>query len=277
MKPFPPSGDNAFWRDPDLPGLEVRISRFKAITFPKHTHDSYNIGFVESGDSRVFLRGKHGAVDQSDVVFIHPGEVHACNPQGNTAWAYRMFSFSCDLVKTCMADIGLPDVSEPGFAVAACPDTLLRHHLAVLYNAMQSSGDILHKHSTLLAVISRLATTHAGCRPSTEHAGSSVLCRVRDILHDAPTTKLRLVDLAEAADAPELSRYALLRSFSRAFGLSPHAYQLQLRLHRAKLLLRQGVPIVQVALDTGFVDQSHFTTTFRATTGATPGQYQRGR
>ncbi len=270
------SGHNAFWRDPDLPGLEVRVSRFEAIAFPKHTHESYNVGFVESGESRVFFRGKHDSVRHEDVVFIHPDEVHACNPRGNTTWAYRMFSFSCELIQSYMADAGFHHVPEPGFAHSFCPDPILRTDLRQLHELVCGQGEILHKQSTLLRVIAQLARGHAGCREHVPTSCPKAICRVRDILHSNPAAKFRLVDLAEAADAPELSRYALLRAFSRAFGLSPHAYQLQLRLHHAKHLLRHGVPIAHVALDTGFVDQSHFTTTFRATTGATPGEYQRG-
>ena len=70
-----------------------------------------------------------------------------------------------------------------------------------------------------------------------------------------------------------MSRYHLLRVFKRATGLTPHAFHVQHRVERAKSLLRSGLPIVQVAADTGFVDQSHFTRAFKHLVGATPGQY----
>ena len=42
----------------------------------------------------------------------------------------------------------------------------------------------------------------------------------------------------------------------------------------AKVLLRNGLSIADVALRTGFFDQSHFTRCFHDIVGVTPGRYQ---
>ena len=55
--------------------------------------------------------------------------------------------------------------------------------------------------------------------------------------------------------------------------MTPHAYHLQLRIERAKVLLRNGWAPAEAALETGFADQSHFANTFRRFVGATPRQY----
>ena len=67
----------------------------------------------------------------------------------------------------------------------------------------------------------------------------------------------------------------LNRRFGAEVGLPPHRYQLQLRIDAAKARLAAGVPIVQVAADLGFSDQSHFTRLFTRIVGATPAQYQK--
>jgi AraC-like DNA-binding protein len=58
--------------------------------------------------------------------------------------------------------------------------------------------------------------------------------------------------------------------------MPPHTYRLQQRIHLAKRMLADGIPIVQAALDTGFTDQSHFTRRFKTFVGTTPLQYQMG-
>jgi len=58
-------------------------------------------------------------------------------------------------------------------------------------------------------------------------------------------------------------------------GLPPHAFQLQLRVDRAKTLLAGGVDITAVAQRTGFADQSHFTRILRRSVGVTPGRFPR--
>ncbi|BFT71197.1 AraC family transcriptional regulator [Paenibacillus sp. P36] len=60
--------------------------------------------------------------------------------------------------------------------------------------------------------------------------------------------------------------------FRKAFGLSPYQYLLQLRLQKSKELLITGhnLTIKQIAETTGFLDASHFISTFRKSVGLTP-------
>ena len=82
------------------------------------------------------------------------------------------------------------------------------------------------------------------------------------------------VSLADLTNLVGLSSYHLLRVFRSEVGLPPHAYLEQIRINYAKQLLRSGMPIVEVAVNTGFVDQSHFTRHFKRHVGITPGLYQ---
>lgn len=60
--------------------------------------------------------------------------------------------------------------------------------------------------------------------------------------------------------------------FRKAFGLSPYQYLLQLRLQKSKELLiaQPDQTVKQVADATGFLDASHFISTFRKSVGLTP-------
>jgi AraC-like DNA-binding protein len=96
--------------------------------------------------------------------------------------------------------------------------------------------------------------------------------RLRALLREDPARAMSLEELAEVA---ALSKYHLLRVFQRAFGLTPHEYQMQLRLARARRLIEQGRPISFAAYDAGFADQSHLTRRFRDYFGLTPAVYAR--
>jgi len=65
-----------------------------------------------------------------------------------------------------------------------------------------------------------------------------------------------------------------VRSFTRELGLPPHAYLVQVRLRKAAQLIRQGISLIEVAFETGFVDQSHLNRHFIKTYGVTPGTYR---
>ncbi|HYO74154.1 MAG TPA: AraC family transcriptional regulator [Archangium sp.] len=83
------------------------------------------------------------------------------------------------------------------------------------------------------------------------------------------------VSLDELALHSGLSQFHLLREFRQQMGIPPHAYQLQLRLFRARGLLRRGAPPREVAVQVGFTDQSHLTRHFKKAFWLTPGEYAR--
>ncbi|GHO97836.1 hypothetical protein KSF_078840 [Reticulibacter mediterranei] len=83
------------------------------------------------------------------------------------------------------------------------------------------------------------------------------------------------IALQELAKETHLSPFHLSRIFRQAVGLPPHAYQMQLRLARAKTLLAQGFDVSYVAHETGFFDQTHFTRHFKRRYLMTPGIYRK--
>lgn len=81
------------------------------------------------------------------------------------------------------------------------------------------------------------------------------------------------VSIEMLASSVSLSRRQLERIFKQRAGMSPaHAYD-RVRMEHAKLLLLQSrATTLEVALDVGFVNASHFTKTFKRVHGRTPSQ-----
>lgn len=86
---------------------------------------------------------------------------------------------------------------------------------------------------------------------------------------------------AEEISTETLARLAGLsithfnRRFSEMFRMSPHRFLQALRIQRAQhLLATTTLAISEIAVQTGFYDQSHFTRSFRQVTGLTPRAYR---
>jgi AraC-like DNA-binding protein len=104
------------------------------------------------------------------------------------------------------------------------------------------------------------------------YLGPGGVARARELLHARFDAQVSLDELAHAAG---LSRFALLRAFSRDLGMTPHAYQVQLRMAHACRLIASAVPIVEAALAVGYSEQSALQRPFRRLIGVTPGEYAR--
>ena len=81
---------------------------------------------------------------------------------------------------------------------------------------------------------------------------------------------------AELADYVGITVRQLQRLFRRHLGCTPSRYYLQIRLARARELLRQtGLSLVEISVLTGFVASSHFSKAYKDYFGCTPSQERR--
>jgi len=76
--------------------------------------------------------------------------------------------------------------------------------------------------------------------------------------------------VAQVAENVNLCSRQFTRSFQRTMGLHPKRFQRILRLRRAIVLAKSGLPLAAAAIDAGYADQAHFTREVRALTGAAP-------
>jgi AraC family transcriptional regulator len=83
------------------------------------------------------------------------------------------------------------------------------------------------------------------------------------------------VEVAEIAAAVGVHPVHLSRIFRRYLGVSVGDYVRRLRIEWAANELTTGeLPLADVAIGAGFVDQSHFTRAFKRHTGVTPGRFR---
>jgi AraC-like DNA-binding protein len=86
------------------------------------------------------------------------------------------------------------------------------------------------------------------------------------------------IGLSELANACRLSSSHFSQAFKKAVGSPPHQWLLAQRVERAKqLLLNTDQSLCEIALATGFADQSHFTRVFSQRTKASPAAWRRAQ
>ncbi|MEV6963730.1 AraC family transcriptional regulator [Hamadaea sp. NPDC051192] len=245
------------WRPP-VPGIaEVFHARFDRHAYPMHTHETWTLLIVDDGAIRYDLdRSEHGAVG-STVTLLPPDVPH--DGQSATEGGFRKRVLYLDRAVLGDALIGAA-VGQPEFR-----DPLLRTRLDQLHHAV-SGPETLEAESRLAFVAERLLT-HLGAPPRAGSAPPRLAADLRDLIDDRVQAGVTLQEASESLFAHPTH---LVRSFTRAFGLPPHAYLMGRRIALARTLLLDGRRPAEVAIEAGFFDQAHLNRHFVRHVGVSP-------
>jgi AraC family transcriptional regulator len=87
---------------------------------------------------------------------------------------------------------------------------------------------------------------------------------------------LRTIRLEELAELIGLSPTYFSHAFKASTGLSPHQWQMKMRIEKVKAQLRKPhIPLTVIAADMGFADPAHFARAFRRAVGMSPSEWRR--
>lgn len=252
-----------------LPGLEAWTSRWSVEPTRPHAHEEWQVSLTRSGSGTVRRSGGVEICGPGSLVLIAPGEVHTLAPteSAGTPWIFDTLFLSPETPERSE----LPHRILRG--VAPRSDSPVISRFAALHRRVLDPVEPLDRETALHDFLATLRSDAVERRHEAAAPDAS-LRRVRDYLEAHAT---RAVTLSELSTVAGIGEFHLVRSFRRVFGLPPYAYHLQVRINRARRLLRRGHPVAEVALETGFADQAHLTRHFRNLVGLTPGVYRAGR
>jgi AraC family transcriptional regulator len=125
--------------------------------------------------------------------------------------------------------------------------------------------------------MARLLKTHVGLAPlGLKKRGGLApwqVTRATEMIRENLDGNIRLCDMARECG---LSVSHFTRAFRKSFGKSPYRWLLEHRINRAKaLLMTSDLPIADIAIRSGFSDQTAFTRAFGRIVGDSPGRWRR--
>ena len=253
-----------------MPGVEA-VEASTRHTFARHTHEQFGIGVIWQGAHRSHSGRGMVEAGPGDMIMVNPGEVHDGMPIGDAGRSWRMLYFDPACIALASLDLSEGRTRQCEFPSPVVSDAAVAASFQQLYLLVtaggRGAGSDLQREAMLLALLARVAepglVRSAGAVPE-------AINRARSLIDDDPAAAVSLAELAEVAG---LSRFQLLRAFSKATGLTPHAYLLQRRIHLARALIAQGKALADAAAASGFADQSHMTRMFVRQYGVSPRAY----
>ncbi len=158
-----------------------------------------------------------------------------------------------DPVLTWIGDRMVQEVSEGGPGGRLCYDAL----------ALQASVHLLRKYAS---VEFKMPCSQGRFRPA--HARL-----IEDYIEQNMSRNITLEELANICNCTPVQ---FARKFRQHYGMRPHAYMLGRKVERACQHLRKDrLALKEIALLSGFSDQSHLNRAFRRHINITPAQYRK--
>lgn len=250
--------------------LEAYCFEGVAQSFPQHFHDYYVWGYAAQGERLLTCGGKELTLAAGDMVLFNPGDGHGCVQSSEVALHYLALNVPPETLARLAQELTGSE-QLPRFAPAVIRDGEAAYYLRSLHALIMNGAQNFAKEEALLLLASLLLERYgaASC-PAAAGSGTEV-AKVCAYMQENFARRLTLEDICQAAG---LSKSSLLRSFTRAKGVTPYRYLQTVRVNRAQKLLESGETPAAAALLTGFADQSHFTNTFTNFIGLTPGSYR---
>lgn len=240
---------------------------FSGLAYAPHSHDTYTLALTTSGVQSFHYRGQLRHSLPGEVVILHPDETHDGQAGTESPFAYRAITINPVEVQNILQGSSLPFLpggvtNHPNFVQIA------RQLLAELHRPLET----LEQQELIFAFANCLQQSTSGSVQHTR-ANYQAIKRVREYIDDMMSIHSTLsvdISLDELAAISQYSKWQVTRDFRSLYGTTPYRYITVKRLQKAKKLLELGLPLVQVAIDSGFADQSHFTRHFKQCFGTTP-------
>lgn len=254
-----PRNQNSYFKLPLLDGVELLSAKNHTLSFPFHTHDTFNIALILNTTFNVQLSEKLIKAPVGTLSITNPDEVHATPCEEKAGNTFFTFYISPEVMKS------LNQNREVFFAGRTVYDETLFQAFFQLSQEFQLGRADFEKR--LVHCLRKLIKNHANTSPFPTQS----LGLFKEFVEEIPDGGFSLEDTAQKFG---MNKFKFLRLFKEETGLTPNHFMLLKRIERSKQLLTKGYPILDIALMTGFYDSSHFHRHFRRFAGVSPQQYQ---
>lgn len=247
------------FKDPRLPFIELRYLKFIPECTKMHLHDEVTITAIEQGELNIIFSEENYLLPPSEIMIINQDTSHCATlSQMNSKGCFVLY-----LDTRYLKHLGL----EFKFAF----------EIQAQNNFIKLCQILLSKQHTM---IEKQEQTVTFCMQSFTQCNSinsekSITKTVVQIKAYLDEHYLEDIDLQTISKHFGITEVHCIRLFKNKFGIPVHSYVLNKRVHHAKELLNQNISIVEVALQSGFFDQSHLNRSFKRVFQLTPKEFQK--
>jgi AraC-like DNA-binding protein len=258
------------WRLDDIEGIEFRSGIAVKEPYPKHWHEEYQLCFIQDGGGELTYRGNIHNTPKISLFIVHPGEVHSNST--DIGCSFRSIYVQPEVIQNTLSGSNNSKETFPFFSNPMIFDKEIIGDYLNLHLSLENSETTLERETAMLEMLTKLVNRYAQGKRNVESFGkeNNAVKKVQDYIVEHYDQNISLKTLSKLVN---LSRFHLNRVFSEEIGMPPHAFQTQVRIAKAKQLIKKGISLSNIATTTGFADQSHFNRHFKRLMKITPSEY----
>lgn len=245
-----------------------------AIDFA-HAHDFYEIFVVTDGRVLHEIGGRACALPTGSAMFIRPRDAHRFDDVKNEPYEFVNIPFTPAAFRAAIAYLDAAEPAEALCARAEPPVVLLDEEaLKSFLRDARVCAQSLDRERALRALLARLLVDFFLKRdqPTSPARPDWLRALLTELEH--PATLRRGV--AGLRDRSGLSPSYLCRAFKKHLGVTPTEHVNRLRVEYAKYLLKYtNRNVLDIAMECGYDNLSHFYHLFARAENAAPAAYRR--
>jgi AraC family transcriptional regulator len=247
-----------------IAGFELSENSYPAnYQTPVHAHEYTYFCFILEGNYTLKYRAQGHLCRPSKLLFFPSGTEHACHVHANSRCFNIQLNSQLSTYADSRSDLPVDHITQSRGELTRLALRLYRETSAFdEFSSLTVEGLV----SEMMAEFLRYSDK------SSDTTAPAWLLLARDIVSEEFANNLTLSSVAELASVHPTH---LAREFRRHFHMTVGDFVRRRRVEFAcRLLLRSQRPLIEIAHETGFFDQSHFTRVLKNATGMTPASYR---
>ncbi len=249
--------------------LSDNETTYSAHKFPPHLHDEIEFYILLDGDASFMVEQSLYRLTPGDVIVTQPNEMHNCILNTNSVHKHMCFWFSPHnaFLFNCFLNQPLGKnnlISLPMEKKEELLSVCLQLHQAAI------ESDALQQYYLAIRFVYLLRGTPVTPQDSAKYLPENL----KRILDDINVNFANIKSLEYFTEQYFISLSTLQRMFKKYLHTTARTYIETKRLAYSRLLLKQGVSVLDACAQSGFPDCSNYIRLFRKRFGITPKRYQ---
>lgn len=240
-----------------------------------HFHSRYELSFVLSGEVELNDGGQRYNIDKPHIRLHRPFAFHTANAKAGKTYECFVFYFTEESLKRAGQSADLLNLFSDSMRIVELEGDLLECAKNL------SSIVLLDISDDMRALVLKGLLTIAeenyprGIPEEVTQAQSCGAGYIKDVLSCIDSKLPGRITAAELAKQFFVSEQKLSADFKNVMNETLHHYIVSARISHAAMLIAKGQSPLSAAMECGFVDETHFSKTFKDRMGITPAKFSK--